>query len=370
MIQNIENKSEIKIDADANITEQETKLDDNESVDYDSDEERLALYRSVKKELDKDENSRNDKESGFQFPKNIGFGINFSTPNILESNQDNISDYDSDEERLQRYRSVRKELEENEKNNDAYVISEFELPLPSCEKFKSDIIDDTVKDGIEIIDTRVSHNILEINKSLCNSTNINTNDQDKDFDNQTKKNLIDKSEDQTKSSSLSPAAVLDYQRRSSYDSDEERLENFRKVKALYDADTEKNNFDEKSNIIVERNNKGTNEFSTGDHEISNDIDDSNVKPLEITEEQVYSSDNTEGRVSFDWDLPGQVTSKETLEDRLNLFSGGQCLSFQAEVAAQAVAISKKHLVISNEVSFGGTGEGSDTMFSSEDSDQE
>lgn len=113
-------------------------------------------------------------------------------------------------------------------------------------------------------------------------------------------------------------------------------------------------------------------FSTGEKEMGKEASSESVaKQEDETFLHNEAIDDNESR-KIDWTtfrLPIQQT--DTLDDRLQLFSGGACLGFQAEVAAKASAASRNFWMAAKcpEKTFGGIGEGEGEVFGS-DSDRE
>ncbi|KAG7159562.1 Vezatin-like [Homarus americanus] len=91
------------------------------------------------------------------------------------------------------------------------------------------------------------------------------------------------------------------------------------------------------------------------------------------EEFVHNKDiDEDSSHQIDWSvitLPAQHT--ETIEERMELFSAGQNIGFQAEVAAEAQAVSRRFWTTSNLTeTFGGVGEGEEVFGDDDDSTEE
>lgn len=224
---------------------------------------------------------------------------------------------DSDEERLRVYRRVKKELDEDEE-----------------ERLEAEV--------------SVGGNIFNLGQDLRGFQN---------FINNMKESTTDYigSDSEEEKSNIKLTVVSDLKESSMTQQSYDKLTD--------SMDTSENTKDTSAleiNIYPENRCTQSEEFSTSEKESDSEV--SSEKFTKQDEETFLHNEDIDDNESrkIDWTtfrLPVQQT--DTLDDRLQLFSGGACLGYQAEVAAQASAASKNFWIAAkhSEETFGGVGEG-------------
>ncbi|XP_064118097.1 vezatin-like [Macrobrachium nipponense] len=286
-----------------------------ETDDYeDSDDERLAVYRKVKEELEKDEKSH-------------------MTSPLL----------DSDDERLEAYRKVRKELEIEEKsyNADSEDDSDSERSNPQKKMGKKL----PFSKGLKNCAGDSVHEMLSLSSIA-----------DRDF----QSGNVGKSEEIADDISLPSINILNMQ----------KVLGFPKVNNIsdYSSKISSDKVIEKSALFqpVEK------------IAIENTIPDTNLKfgnvPHPSKEETFIHGDDTDSEDDsphIDWGavtLPSRLT--DTLEDRMQLYRGNS-IGFHAGLAAEAVIASQKFLSNKEDITetYLGVGEGEE-IFGDNESETE
>lgn len=270
--------------------------------------------------------------------------------NGCEPLQKDIEEIDSDEERLQEYRKLKHELDEDEKRRikedeeEGSVLMPFESHEGSTE-FKTSNFEDLEYENQcqleekQIICSPIFHKYKEISDSLS----------DQEYGNE-------ELHSQEKSAEL---------RRS--DNDNFGTDTYSYLKfglvnhdavtcaALQEGESE--------TLMTEFKSEPVGETKTSIYKLDEKMDEEFIHNEEIDQ------DNSP---HIDWSIitvPNRQT--ETLDERMQLFSDGQNIGFHAEVAAEAQAASKKFWAASSNLSqmFKAVGEGEEVFGSDTDDDE-
>lgn len=253
-----------------------------------------------------------------------------ATVTVVQSQLSGEEDEDSDEERLRVYRKVKKELDEDEEER---LATEVRLGM--------------------------GRKLLNFGQDLGGlQTFIDKNESTDDIDS-------DSEEEKSKNIKL-PLGLKIGQCSMTQQNCEELTSNMEESENVQD----KRVFETNPSL----NNRCTwsEVFSTGEKQMSKKGSSETVAKQE--DETFVHNDDIEDNESrkIDWTtFRPPIQQTDTLDDRLQLFSGGACLGFQAEVAAKASAASRNFWMATKcpEKTFGGIGEGEGEVFGS-GSDQE
>lgn len=246
--------------------------------------------------------------------------------------EEEVEGLDSDEERLEAYRKLKQELDEEEKSSIDDEVHQQEKPTFSLPKL-----------------TSFQHCISDVGQSISHSRNIQDSEKNTELqyfcENVSGKNDVE-----------------------NYSCEVECINSNEQANTLCGTEED----DVIGNASADDNHEET--FSSGVDTVSKDRQSSilAIEKLPTTKEVVFvhNEDMDEEDVSprIDWSvitLP--VRQADTLDDRLQLFSAGRNIGFQSEVAAEAQAASRRFWIATNnaEETFGGLGEG-EQVFGSDD----
>ncbi|XP_066961386.1 LOW QUALITY PROTEIN: vezatin-like [Macrobrachium rosenbergii] len=319
-----------------------------ESDDYDSDDERVAVYGNIKEELKRDGKSHgtcpllDSDDERLEVYKKIRMELD-AHENLYQ--QVNRQERDSDDERLEAYRKVRKELEMEEKsyNADSEDDSDSERSNPQKKWEKIYHFQKVQRIVLEIQCMKLS--LSSIADRGSHSESVGKNEEILDDIKLPSINILN----MQKVSGVSKVNnISDYSSKISSDKVIEKSALFQPVEKI---------------------------------SVENTIPDINLKfgnvphpSKELQEETFVHGDDTDSEDDsphIDWStvtLPSRLT--DTLEDRMQLYHGNS-IGFHAGLAAEAVRASQKFLS-NKEVTtetFLGVGEGEE-VFGDDESETE